>query len=72
MDEPLRLTPAQALEKFGKLTAQAGRSEAHMHFDSPEGEWRPEFDSDVRLIGYRLFKAKKPMRKVVFRPKGKR
>ena len=67
------LTPEQARERFGELTAPAGRNRVHAHFENPEGEWRPEFDADMRLVRYRLFRRPKPrVRKVVFRPRGKR
>jgi hypothetical protein len=73
MDET-HLTPEQARERFGELTAPAGNNRVHVHFSGPDGsEWRPEFDGDMHLVGYRLFRFRKPGgRKVSFRPKGKR
>jgi hypothetical protein len=72
MDET-RLTPEQARKRFGELTAPAGRHRVHQHFSSDEGDWRPEFDTDMRLVGYHPFRVRTPGgRKVSFRPKGKR
>ena len=71
MDETT-LTPEQARQRFGKLTAAVGNHRVHRHFEDQAGEWRPEFDPDMRLVRYRLFRAKPGARKVVWRPKGKR
>ncbi len=65
MDE-IRLTPEEARRRFGDLRDPAG---AHRMFEEPEGEWRPEFDKHVKLIGYRLYppRSTDSPRKVLFR-----
>ena len=50
------LTAAEAQKRWGaklKVKLAAGGS-MYAHFDAEGGTWRPEFDPDMKLAGYRL------------------
>jgi hypothetical protein len=49
-----RINPAQARERFGELTVRVGLGLAHRAFEADEGIWRPVFDENLQLRGYKL------------------
>jgi hypothetical protein len=61
---PLTITPDKASARFGELLA-GDLAKTYQHFQTPEGDWRPEFGPgagghNLVLTGYRLFPRMKP------------